>query len=161
MKLGIMSDSHGRVQPVRRALQLFDAHDVGAIVHCGDVGGLPVFEELAGRRCWFVWGNTDLPRPSWRAELEALGLAWPDGPVTFSLKGRKVAVFHGHEPEFGQAIEAGQHEYLLHGHTHRRDDRRVGGTRVINPGALHRATIKTVAVLDLVGDQLEFLQVDA
>jgi predicted phosphodiesterase len=56
-------------------------------------------------------------------------------------------------------LAAQEHDYLLHGHTHVRRDERVGKTRVINPGALHRAAEKTVALLDLAADRLEYLRI--
>ncbi len=52
-----------------------------------------------------------------------------------------------------------KHDYLLQGHTHVRHDERIGKTRVINPGALHRAREKTVALLDTATDRLVFLPV--
>lgn len=159
MKIGIMSDSHGRVHRVRDALAVFDAAGAEAVVHCGDVGGLGVLEELAGRRCWFVWGNTDFPDPAWRAEVETLGLPWPDGPVEFTIAGRRLAIFHGHEPGFERSIRAGNYDYFFHGHSHRQADYRVGPTWVINPGALYRVAVPTVAVLDLSSDDLSFLTV--
>ena len=51
-------------------------------------------------------------------------------------------------------------DYLLFGHTHIRLNERDGATRQINPGALHRAAEWTVAVLDVVQDQLRFLKVE-
>lgn len=160
MRLGIISDSHGQVQRVRGALALLDRAGVDAIIHCGDVGGIEVLEELAGWRCWFVWGNTDWPRPQWQAEVEELGLPWPTGPLHLVLAGRRVAVYHGCEPGFRRAIETGQHDYLLHGHSHRREDYRVGRTRVINPGALYRASVHTMALLDVAADEVQFLAAD-
>jgi len=38
-------------------------------------------------------------------------------------------------------------------------DVRVGRMRIINPGALHRANPKTVALLDTAGDSVEFLEI--
>lgn len=159
MKLGILSDSHGRVDAVRKALQVLDRAGAEAFIHCGDVGGLDVLDELAGRRCWFVWGNTDDPRPSWRAHVAALGLPWPEGPVELALDGKRIGVFHGYERGFREALRDCRYDYLLHGHTHERDDYREGRMRVINPGALHRVATKTVAILDLQTDQVEFLEV--
>jgi len=48
---------------------------------------------------------------------------------------------------------------LLQGHTHVRQDLRVSKMRIINPGALHRANPKTVALLDTSADSLEFLEI--
>lgn len=158
MKLGIMSDSHGHTTLVRQALTILDRAGAEAIIHCGDVGGLDVLEELAGRRCWFVWGNTDLPRSSWRPHVETLGLPWPNSGVEIMLDRKRIAVYHGHERAFGEAFAAANHDYLLHGHTHQNDDYHAGRMRVINPGALYRATTRTVALLDLATDEVTFLE---
>jgi hypothetical protein len=41
-----------------------------------------------------------------------------------------------------------------------RRDERVGKTRLINPGALHRTPQRSVAVLDTATDGLHFLKVE-
>jgi len=159
MKIGILSDSHGQMDRFRRALTLLTEAGAEAFIHCGDLGGPGALDEMIGQRCWFVWGNTDIPLPGWRAYVEALDLPWPDGPLDLTLDGKRLAVFHGHEPGMPEAIRDGDFDYVLHGHTHQRSDRHVGSTRVINPGALDRASVKTVAVLDLKTDTLDYLQV--
>lgn len=158
MKLGIMSDSHGRVVLVRQAVSILKAAGAQALVHCGDVGGLEVLDEFLGWQCWFVWGNTDRPWPSWEHHVRALGLPWPDGPLSLTIAGKKVAVFHGHEQGIQAAVEPGVHDYLLHGHTHQYDDYRRGSLRVINPGALYRVSVPTVALLDLATDKLTLFE---
>ena len=50
-------------------------------------------------------------------------------------------------------------DYLLSGHSHVAADRREGGTRRINPGALHEAEAYSVALLDLGADELRFITV--
>lgn len=132
-----------------------------AIIHCGDVGGVEVLEELAGWRCWFVWGNSDFPPPDLKPYLESLGLSWPDGPLDLTICGKKVAVFHGHEYGFQEALQAARHDYLFHGHTHQRRSERNGNMRIINPGALHRVQLPTVALLDLDHDHLKFLELNS
>lgn len=160
MKIGILADSHGRIDRVRRALHVFEENGAETLIHCGDVGGVEVLEEFVGRRLWFVWGNTDSPWPAWRPQVESLGLPWPDGPVELTLDGRPSAIYHGHESDFRLAIRSGKYDYLFHGHTHKPEDRREGRTRVLNPGALHRTRHPSVAVLDLEADDLRFYPVD-
>ncbi|HSW45660.1 MAG TPA: YfcE family phosphodiesterase [Phycisphaerae bacterium] len=155
-----MSDSHGRVDRVRRACDLFRQLGVQAVIHCGDIGGMEVLEELSGWQAWFIWGNTDFPRPAWRPQVEALQLPWPDGQLEITLAGKRIAVFHGHELGCQLAMAVAEHDYLFHGHTHQPDDYLIERMRVINPGALHRVRLKTVAVLDLASDALDFLPVD-
>jgi len=157
--IAILSDSHGRVPAVRRALAVLEPLRPAAYFHCGDVGGEDVFDEFVGKKLWFVWGNTDSPDARLRAYLKTVGLPCPDGPVRVELDGRSIAVFHGHERQFERALLCPDVDYILHGHTHVRADYRVGAARVINPGALHRASVRTVATLDLAADELRFHEV--
>jgi uncharacterized protein len=157
MKIGIISDSHGQLRAVRRAVSLLTTAGAEGIIHCGDLGGLEVLDELTGRPCWFVWGNTDFPHEAWRKHVEALDLTWPTIPMEITLAGKRLAIFHGHEREFTKAIQTASYDYLFHGHTHTRDDYRMGKMRIINPGALQRVRDKTVALLDLSTDDLNFL----
>ncbi|MBI4718996.1 MAG: metallophosphoesterase family protein [Planctomycetes bacterium] len=155
-----MSDSHGRFLPVRQAVDLFDRLGVEQLIHCGDVGGEVVFDELAGRRVTFVWGNTDVTGGPLIAYLESLGLAAPrEVPTRLTVDGREIAVFHGHEAGFETAAQRLAVNYILHGHTHQARDERQGNVRIVNPGALHRAKRLTVATLDLASDTLTFHEV--
>jgi putative phosphoesterase len=145
---------------VRKAVALFDRLGVELLIHCGDVGDIDVFDELAGRPCRFVWGNMDSPAGPVRAYLQTLGIPVPSkGGTAFEADGKWFMVFHGHEPEFGQAIQRGDADYIFHGHTHDACDERVNGVRVINPGALHRASPKTVATLDTARDEVRFHEI--
>lgn len=162
MQVGILSDSHGQHLMVRQAMALFDRLGVGHVLHCGDVGGSDVFDELVGRSVTFVWGNTDCPSNGLMAYLQTVGLSPPgEAPARVTLGGKQFAIFHGHESGFDEAIRCLDVDYLLHGHSHlARDDRR-GSTRIINPGALYRARPTTVATLDTSNDRLRFHEVSA
>jgi hypothetical protein len=68
-------------------------------------------------------------------------------------------VTHGHlYKEYRQLLDANP-DYLLTGHSHVASDMRECATRFINPGALHRASSYTVALLNLADDSLRFLTV--
>ncbi len=160
--IGVLSDSHGQHLLVRRAMELFERLDAGHVIHCGDVGGGAVFDELVGRSCTFVWGNMDYPDDGIMAYLDAVGITVPDGvPTRLKLDGKTFAVFHGHEPGFRQALAALDVDYILHGHTHVARDERRGHTRIINPGALYRTRRKTVATLDTTTSDVTFHRLDA
>ena len=158
--VGILSDSHGYVGPVRQALALFDQAGVSHILHCGDIGNTDVLDEFVGRPCTMVWGNTDFVGSGMQAYLKATGVGVvAQSPATVTLHGKRFAVFHGHERAFLGAVENLDVDYLLHGHSHQCRDERVGGKRIINPGALHRANPLTVATLDVVCDKLVFHEI--
>jgi predicted phosphodiesterase len=62
----------------------------------------------------------------------------------------KLAFTHGDDKPLMRDVErSGYYDFLFYGHTHQAEEHRSGLTRVINPGALHRARSKTFAVLDL------------
>jgi len=156
MLIGILSDSHGEYLAVRAAMKLFDSIGAAHVIHCGDVCGESVFEEMVGRPCTFVWGNCDDPTRELTSYLMTLGLSAPTAvPSVLELSDRRIAVFHGHEREFGRAASL-KVDYILHGHTHVRRDESVGGVRIINPGALYRCKERTVATLDLETNELTF-----
>ncbi len=160
MLIGILSDTHGRHLAVRQAVKLFDREGVEYIVHCGDVGGTAVFDELVGRECTFVWGNMDRGSDGIGEYLRTVALREPvEVPSILRLDGKTLAVFHGHERGFRRALRVLDVDYILHGHTHVAGSERVGKKRVINPGALYRARPRTVATLDLTTDELIFHEI--
>ena len=161
MLVGILSDTHDRAAITGAAVRLL--LDAGAefFIHCGDVGGQDVLDALAGLRCAFVWGNTDYEQRPLARYAESIGVRCLGHSGELELGGKSFAVLHGDDfPAMNRLLTAQRHDYLLHGHTHVRADRRVGRTRVINPGALHRAREKTVALLDTDSDELRFLVVE-
>ena len=160
MILGILSDSHGQHRRTSTALALLRQLGAEAFVHCGDVGGVEVLDTLAGLRAWVVCGNTDCPDAALVHYAEAQGIVVAHvGPARIELDGRHLAAFHGHEPGFGRLMNVlasgalppdfGRCDFVLHGHTHEARTLKLGRVRVINPGALHRAVVHSVATLDL------------
>jgi putative phosphoesterase len=160
--VGILSDTHDRVDAMAAAMDLLRRGGAEFYVHCGDVGSERVLDHLAGVPSAFVFGNTDWDRAALARYAQSIGVACHPALAELNLGGKKFAVTHGDDLRLRQRLLAEQrHDYLLQGHTHVRADQRVGKMRVINPGALHRAKEKTVAVLDTLTDQLTFLTVAA
>lgn len=160
MIVGIMSDSHGDAAATALAVRLLLDRGAKKLFHCGDICGENVLAELANHDCTFVWGNCDHPTPALRSYVAALGLPCPSGPQRCVLSGKHIALYHGHERGFHRASEESGLAYIFYGHTHRRSDREENGCRLINPGALHRANVRTVALLDLRTGSLSFLAID-
>ena len=156
-----MSDSHGDATATARAIQLLESRGAEKLIHCGDICSESVLDEFAGHDVTFVWGNCDSPSRALRKYVSSLDLAWPEALVQIDAAGKKIAVFHGHEPAFSPAIESGRFDYIFYGHTHKYADDMIEKTRVMNPGALYRAAVKTVALVDTASDSVIFLRVDS
>ena len=160
MIVGILSDTHDRVAAAAAAVELLRSRGAEFFIHCGDVGSERVLDQLAGLRAAFVWGNNDYDRLDLQRYAQRLDIQCFGNFGEIDLGGKQFAVLHGDDFRLKQRVLAGQrHDYLLQGHTHVPQDERVGRTRCINPGALHRAKEKTVALLDTVADEVTFLSV--
>lgn len=161
--IGLLSDSHGRVERTLEAARLLVKEGAGTLIHLGDVGSTGVLDSLAQARDEFeagavdvhvVFGNVDHELALLAARARELGITL-DHPVGRMARGGKVLVFqHGHSRSDMDAALAAGAGYLCHGHTHVQRDERIGATRVINPGALHRASKHTVACLVIEADNL-------
>lgn len=171
MILGILSDTHGEGLRTRAAISVLQRAGAETFVHCGDMGDESVLDELVGLDIHIVCGNIDCPNTPLARYAAALGLEFGlHGPRRFTWSGRTVLAFHGHESlcqqlladsPAGEACRAqyGACDYLLHGHTHIARDVRLGSLRIINPGALHRARVYTVATLDLESGAVRFWEI--
>ena len=158
MLVGILSDTHDKIDPLANAIKKLQARGAEYFIHCGDVGEQGVLDRLAGLPLTFIWGNNDWDVAELADYAGALGLTCGGRFAELTLDGKTFAVTHGDNLALRQRILNEQrHDYLLQGHTHIYSDERVGRTRVINPGALYRAHFKTVALLDTSSDTLEKL----
>ena len=162
MLIGILSDTHGRADAMAAGLAALRGRGAAFFIHCGDVGSENVLDHLAGLPSAFIFGNTDFDRVSLTQYAQDRGITCYGNAGDLELDGKRFALLHGDDERVKRRIlDAQQHDYLLQGHTHVPLDYRVGRTRVINPGALHRAKTKTVALLDTSADSVSFITVDA
>ncbi len=171
MIIGVLSDTHGQVQRAANAVALLGRLGAEAYVHCGDIGGAEVLDQFVGLPAHFVLGNTDYPDASlvrYGRQLE-LNIV-EQAPLRLELGGKLLLVFHGHEAGFQRLLgarmeqgaplrEFGDVAYVLHGHTHTAREVLVGSVRVVNPGALQRALVYSVATIDLARDDVQFWHV--
>jgi putative phosphoesterase len=164
MVIGILSDTHDRRDAAAAGIDLLRREGAEFLIHCGDVGGRPILDLLAGSGegggAAFVWGNTDCDEDELTRYAAHIGIQCLGQHGTLALGGKRVAIAHGHDPAvLKRVLHVERPDYLLTGHTHAAHDCREGATRCINPGALFRAAVKTVALLDLDRDDLRMLTV--
>jgi uncharacterized protein len=160
--LGILSDTHDNVAAAAAGIATLRAAGAQFLIHCGDVGGERILDLLAGIPCVFVWGNCDLDRELLKRYALGQGIQCGDDFARMEFAGKKIAVTHGDNLKLlRQATEGGSPcDYIFIGHSHVPVDQRLGRSRTINPGALHRAAKKTVALVDLETDIVNFLTVE-
>lgn len=163
MRIGIISDSHGKAERLRSAIDALSRHGAQALVHCGDIGSVDCLELLAdsGVPAYAVAGNMDRKVQRLAIEAKRVGVAFGWEVVEVPLgDGQYLVATHGHDEDvLGELVIGEQFRYVCHGHTHERRDEFRGPTRVINPGALHHARSHTVALLDTEADELRHIPV--
>ena len=158
MRIGILSDTHGRTDAMAAAVRLLQDRGAEFLIHCGDLGSEHVLDYLAVVPSAFVWGNCDFDRPALQRLADFLGVRCFGAFGHLSLDGKEIALLHGDDHALkAKIIQEQKHDYLFQGHTHVPQDARFGRVRLINPGALHRANPRSVALLDTATDAVEFL----
>jgi putative phosphoesterase len=160
MRVGILSDTHDQRLRTATAVRILVAEGAEALIHCGDLTGPDIVYECCHLPSFYVLGNNDHDAMGLQRVVADLGGTWLGRGGEVVLDGCRIAATHGDsEREMRRLAESGP-DYLLFGHSHRCTDERVGTTRLINPGALHRAPLWTVALLDLQSDVLRFLKLN-
>ena len=164
-RLGILSDTHGDVGRTQKAMEVLLGQGVDEVVHCGDVGStrvLDVLVELAGEipvTC--VLGNVDHWDRAVRDYPQIGGVRVAGRFAERMLEGMRIGVVHGDDDRlFREKLESEAYDVICFGHSHMRADDMGGRTRLINPGAVYRAAIPSVAVLELPGGELRFLSLE-
>jgi putative phosphoesterase len=148
MKIGVLSDTHGEVSAVQRAIRVFQEHQVSLVIHCGDVGE-DVIALFKGLEMHFVYGNVD--DPSWlREEITESDHTLHEAFGAMEIAGCRVAFLHGDDVKLlHHTIHSGHWDMVCHGHTHAFSSSLEGSTLVLNPGALSRTSRPSLAVVDL------------
>lgn len=161
MRIGIVSDTHGNHKMVARALAELRERGIMTILHCGDIDDPETIEMFRGFTAHFVFGNCDIDKSALRAAMADMGATLHDHFGSVELEGVKLAFTHGDNTHLMRDVEgSGYYDFLFYGHTHKAEAHQSGATRVINPGALHRARPKTFVVLDLESRELEAVTVE-
>lgn len=120
MKIVFIGDNHGELSLLREVALL--EYDADVFFHLGDSELLPKeIEPFVG-----VLGNCDHPSSLYPYER------------SFSLPSGKRLLMR-HRPiseEEAMALSKKGYRYLFHGHTHKREERQVGGLLSFSPGSL-------------------------
>lgn len=145
MIVGVISDTHDRLDSLAKGLAIFKREQVAMIIHCGDWVSpftLEFFDGLIEDMSvpvYSVFGNNpgDIVRV-----IE--GNLKMKQPITIGrymtqeveIEGRKTVICHGQDRVVLKAlIDSGNFDAVFTGHTHAVRNETVGKTLVFNPGS--------------------------
>ncbi|MFW9854395.1 MAG: metallophosphoesterase [Candidatus Thorarchaeota archaeon] len=160
--IGILSDTHDNLIAIKRAVEVFKAHDVEMVFHAGDFVApfalLPLFEFP----CRLVLGNNDGEIRLLRKRVKEHSDSVLEGVLLIEeINGKRIALTHGHHTQvFTTILTSGSFDVVISGHTHQQKDEVLSNqTLHINPGEgggwiSGRAS---VAILDLTSLERKFI----
>lgn len=153
MKIGIMSDSHDRIDAIEKAITYFNNAGVEHVLHAGDLVSpfvVPRFAKLKAK-LHYVYGNNEGDRSYITEKLGEIGINPLGNFASLDFGGKKIALLHGTHEEIVDALaSAGSFDFVIRGHTHRAG---ITGKKpmIINPGETcgYLTGRQTIVVLDL------------
>jgi uncharacterized protein len=129
-------------------------------LHCGDIDSPAAVRLFTPVPTHFVFGNWDQRTSALQSAIRDVRGVLYDPVGRLQVRGKRLAWVHGHVRRQRQTLEtSGEFDFIFYGHSHRAEGHRSGKTIVINPGALFRARIKSVALVDLSTGEWEHLAV--
>lgn len=156
--IGLISDTHDNVEDVKKAVEIFQKHNVDFVLHLGDVVSPATIKFFNGVVLKVIKGNCDGDIEHIKKMLSNINGEYLGEEHEFRLGGKKIYATHGiDEKKLGEITRSGKYDYVLHGHTHFKRDDKVKKCRVINPGAHYYGTEHTIALFDPKTDKLEFI----
>lgn len=161
MKIGLISDTHDNIHNIKRAIREFIDKNVDVVIHAGDIVSPIAIESFAGVKLIAVLGNNDTDVPALTAAFNKIHGELAGEIFERVYDGMNFAVYHGtNVAKREQLMKSGKYDVFIYGHTHRKDDRKIGSTRVINPGTAKgwfAGLFATMAVFDTTNGNLEFI----
>ncbi len=166
-RIAVISDSHDRLENIRRFVETARREGVEAVIHAGDIISPFALRELRGLRVYAVYGNNDGEKLLLSRVAAEMGFVISEPPLFLSLGGREIAVVHGASTPADTArlaealARSGMFHVVVYGHTHQLDVRKVRETLVVNPGTLsgYLAGRATFAIVNLETLEVEILEV--
>ncbi len=134
MLIGIITDSHENMDNIQRAVSIFNEKKVELVLHCGDIISPITAKEFKNlnSKMTLVFGNNDGEKPFLIKNFNDFGTFYPPGHE-FELENKKFIMMH--EPIGIEALAQSQeYDYIVYGHTHKQDIRKIGKTTIINVG---------------------------
>ncbi len=132
MKIGVISDTHDRLPPFRRAIALFERLGVEAILHAGDViapfAAKLIAQDAVSVPVYCVYGNNDGERAGLKKVLPQI----VDGPLRIELGGKTIVMHHW--IEWLKPADIARADIVITGHTHEVVNQTSDGILYLNPG---------------------------
>lgn len=135
IKVAVLSDSHDNTGNVKKVCEIANQYECPYLFHLGDIISPFTAQHLKEFKgiVKAVYGNCDGDLLGLNKVFNTMGGEIEKPPWKFDLEEKRIILMH--EPFLlDDLIKAQEADYILYGHLHKIDARRVGRTFVLNPG---------------------------
>lgn len=154
MKIGVLSDSHDRLDLIKLVIDVFNKNRIEHVFHAGDIISpfTSSFFKLLKSKLHIVWGNNDGDKNLLTKKFEEIDASVYGDFMNIVIDKRKIAMIHGTDEAIVKAlVRCGEYQLVIRGHTHKPEIMRDSETLLLNPGTpsgyLNKE--KTIAIVDL------------
>ena len=144
MILGIISDTHDKLESVERAFEFFAANKVKMVIHCGDWKSVLAMGHFAQQAAQYnmtvrgVLGNNDIDVSEFKKFIKSTPSDFQviEGVFEINIDGKSVAIYHGHHASTLRKVRNDtSYKLVLLGHTHKPKIETTDTTVIVNPGS--------------------------
>lgn len=160
MKIAIVADTHDNLANTKRAIGWIKKEKIKTIIHCGDIFKPETIKEILKifkGKIYLIFSSADadfsrIPSDSFK-KLPRVKIYEEFGDL--KKDGKKIAFCHF--PEIAEELVKRQkYDIVFYGHTHKPWLKKIGKTRLVNPGNIAGMFYKsTFATYDTKTDKLE------
>ncbi len=136
MLVGVVSDTHNNVKNIEYIIDIFNTENVDIVIHTGDITKPETLKKFSKLNCPMmgVFGNNDRTEIGLKEICLEFNFDFQEPPLSITLNQKKIGIFH--EPDLIQEYlnQYADTDLVIHGHTHRYRDEKVGSVLIFNPG---------------------------
>lgn len=161
MFIGLMSDTHDNMISIKNAVSFFNTSNVKFVLHAGDIISPITLEYFKNLNMPFiaVFGNNDGDHLLWKTKIKDWGEIY-ERIFETNIDNKKILLMH--EPLLLESLVRSQYyDYIIYGHTHKKDYRKIGNTVIINPGECGGwlTGLHSIALLETTTGNVQFIEI--
>jgi len=140
MKVAVISDSHDNLKGLKWAFETINSLGIENVIHLGDVISpfVPMrIADIYRGNLWVVLGNNDGDHIKLSQNFRKFGwFVSRSSPISLEIGGKSLVLMH--EPFIVERLaETKNFDFVLYGHLHKVDVRKLGNCIILNPGEIY------------------------
>lgn len=166
MLISIMSDSHDYFENLEKAINISNERGCEYLLFAGDLIAPPgvAFLSQFNGKVLYILGNNEaelIGLFSKMSETDNVEFSKdPDGGYMYEGEIDGIKIFMHHYPKIAEiALDSGNYDLCVHGHTHEYRHEKKGEAQLVNPGALHPLKCKpSFVIFDTKSKEIEKIE---